>query len=209
MTDGPGNFIIKGLPVIVNIKNKPYQGVIIEKEQDNTFLVRLAKPDQIVFTAMLDSKCQVQCISDEGLAYKFECSLTQKKIPYVGFKCLPTELKGVNVRKHPRIPVSFWASVLERSEKAGEGEFKEAGDGTIADMSEGGCKLMTSSKYRVNDPIFLSFEYQEGKAPIRFKGKIRQVRIAPHDLIYYGIQFDETSPEFLKTIKSIIENPQI
>lgn len=209
MADGPGDFLIKGLSVIVSFKNKSYQGIITEKNQGNVFIVRLIKPDQTVLTVMLDSKCPVQCISDEGLAYKFECSLVQKKIPYVSFKYLPTELSGVNVRKHPRIPVSYWASILERSAEAGEGEFKEAGDGTIADMSEGGCKLMTSCKYHVNDPIFLSFEPQEGKAPIRFKGKIRQIRIAPHDLIYYGIQFDETFPEFFKTIKSIIENPQL
>ncbi len=206
MAENPENFLIEGLPIILILKNKPYQGTITKKEKDNRFIFRLLHPDQSWFSAMLDSKLQARYISDEGLAYSFECNLVGKKIPHITLKYPSTELNGVNVRKNPRIIVSFWTAIQE---PCGDGKFKDTGDGNIADLSEGGCRLMTGNKYNVNDPIYLSFEYQEGKDPMRFKGKIRQIRKAPHDLIYYGIKFDETSPEFLEIIKAIIQNPQL
>ena len=39
------------------------------------------------------------------------------------------------------------------------------------DMSEGECRIMTNNKYKVNDTIYLSFEYKEGKEPLSFKEK--------------------------------------
>ncbi len=205
MADNPGNFLIEGLPIVLIVKNKPFQGIITKKE-DNRLLVRLLHPDPSVLSIMLDSKLQVRYISDEGLAYSFECNLLGRKIPHITLKYPSIELDGVNVRKNPRIPVSFWTAIQE---PCGNGKFKDTGDGNIADLSEGGCRIMTGNKYNVNDPIYLSFEYQEGKDRMRFKGKIRQIRKAPHDLIYYGIKFDEASPEFLKIIKAIIQNPQL
>lgn len=206
MADDPKKILITALPILVIIKNKQYPGVIIGQDGDNAFLVRLTRPDQTVLTVMLDSKCMMQCITDEGLAYKFEANLCSKKIPVMGFKYPTVELEGVNVRKHPRIPVSYWVVMLEPGNSS---ENKQIGEGNLVDMSEGGCRLMTGSKLKVNDLVCLSFEYQEGEDPLRFKGKIRQVRVAPHDLIYYGIQFEEISPDFLKIVKAILQNPQL
>ena len=75
------------------------------------------------------------------------------------------------------------------------------------DMSEGECRIMTNNKYKVNDTIYLSFEYKEGKESLSFKGKIRLVRSAPQGLTYYGAQYDNPKPGFLKTVQTIIENP--
>lgn len=205
----PKEILTLGLVVVTTIKNKPYQGVITQKETDKGFLVRLARPDQTVMTIMLDSICPLQCITDDGLAYKFECRLLSKKIPHIGLSYPEEVPTGINIRKHTRIPVSFWAVILEPGSGSGGSELKEAGEGSIVDLSEGGCKFMTGNKYKVNNPIFLSFEYQEGKGPFSFRGKVKQIRPAPHELIYYGIQFDDTSPEFLKNIKAVLQNAHL
>lgn len=201
--------LVEGFPVIVNIKNKSYPGVVTGEDKKGRFLVRLARPDQTILGSMLDSKCTVQCITDEGLAYKFESRLLSKKVPHIGLSCPVGELQGVNVRKHPRISVSFWAAILGVVTEDGKQTLKPVGEGSIVDMNKGGCRVMTSSKYKVNDTIYLSFEYQEGKEPISFRGKIRQVRPAPHGLSYYGLQYDDPKPEFLKTVQIIMENPQL
>ena len=205
----PIKVLISGFPVVVNIKNKPYAGVVSGEDKDGGFLVRLTRPDQTILSLMLDSKCMVQCITDEGLAYKFECQLLSKKVPHIGLSYPSGELQGVNVRKHPRISVSFWTVILGVVNEDGKPTLKPVGEGSIVDMNVGGCRIVTNSKYKVNETIYLSFEYQEEKEPLRFKGKIKQIRPAPHDLIYYGVQYDDPKPEFLKTVQIIIENPQL
>ena len=101
----------------------------------------------------------------------------------------------------------FWAPILEPVTEGGKAILKPVGKGSIVDMSEGGCRIMTNNKYKVNGTIYLSFEYKEGKEPLSFKGKIRLVRSAPHGLTYYGAQYDNPKPGFLKTVQTIIENP--
>ncbi len=209
MAFNPKKVLVSGFSIVVNIKKKPYAGVVAGEYEERGFLVRLARPDQTVLGTMLDSICTVQCISDEGLAYKFECRLLSKRVPLIGLSYPSGELQGVNVREHPRISVSFWTSILEPVAEGGKTTLKPVGEGSIVDMSEGGCRVITNSKYKVNDTIYLSFEYKEGKEPLSFKGIIRQVRSAPHGLTYYGVQFDDTKPDFLKTVQTIIENPQL
>lgn len=201
--------LIAGFPVIVNIKDKPYSGVVAAEKKEGGFLVRLARPDQTILGSMLNSMCTAQCITDEGLAYKFECRLLSKKVPNIGLSYPTGELQGVNIRKHTRISVSFWTVILGVVTEGGKSSLKPVGEGSIVDMSEGGCRVMTNSKYKVNGTIYLQFEYQEGKKPLSFKGKIRQVRSAPHGLTYYGLQYDDPKPDFLKTVQTIIENPQL
>ena len=121
--------------------------------------------------SMLDSICTVQCISDEGLAYKFTCRLLSNKVPRIGLSYPSGKLYGVNVRKHPRISVSFWAPILEPVTEGGRTILNPVGEGSIVDMSEGGCRIMTNNQYKVNDTIYLSFEYKEGKEPLSFKEK--------------------------------------
>jgi len=99
-----------------------------------------------VLGSMLDSICTVQCISDEGLAYKFICRLLSNKVPHIGFSYASGELHGVNVRKHPRISVLFWAPILEPVKEDGKAILKLVGEVSIVDMSEGGCRIMTNNK---------------------------------------------------------------
>ena len=201
--------LVPGFPVVVSIKKKPFAGVVAGEFEERGFLVRVARPDQTILGSMLDSICMVQCLSDEGLAYKFECRLLSKKVPNIGLSYPSGEPQGVNVRKHQRIAVSFWTAIPEPVTEGGKTSLKPVGEGSIVDMNQGGCKIMTNSKYKSNDTVYLSFEYQEGKEPLVFKGKIRLVRPAPHGLIYYGVQYDDPKPNFLKIVQSIIENPQL
>ena len=46
------------------------------------------------------------------------------------------------------------------------------------------------------------------KNPLVLKEKSRLVRSVPHGLTYYGTQYDNPKPGFLKTVQTIIKNPQ-
>ena len=83
---------------------------------------------------------------------------------------------------------------------------KPVGEGTVVDLSESGCKLMSNGNYKVNDSLYLSVEYQEYKKPLLIKGKIRQIRPASHGLNYYRTQFDNPDLESLKIVRDIIKD---
>ena len=68
---------------------------------------------------------------------------------------------------------------------------------------------MTSNKYKVNEPVYLSFEYLEGKESLRFKAIIKLIRTAPYGLTYYSSQFENPTPDFLKIIQTILDNPSL
>jgi|ETNmetMinimDraft_8_1059916.scaffolds.fasta_scaffold390373_1 hypothetical protein len=48
MVFNPKKVLLSGFPVIVNIKKKPFTGVVSGKYEENGFFVRLTRPDQIV-----------------------------------------------------------------------------------------------------------------------------------------------------------------
>jgi len=209
MVFDPKKVLISGSTVVANIKNKPYAGVITAEDKEGGFIVRLTRPDQTILSLMLDSACIVQCISDEGLAYRFECRLLTKKVPHIGLSYPSGNFEGINVRKNPRISVSYWTALLGVVNEGGKATLKPVGEGSIVDLSLGGCRFMTSNKYKVNDPAYLSFEYLEGKESLRFKVIIKLIRTAPYGLTYYSSQFDNPTPEFLKIIQTILDNPSL
>jgi len=199
-----------GFSLVAVLKNKQYHCKICDEKRDEGFLIRLSKPDQTAFAVVVNSLCTVQCVTDEGYVCKFESKVIHKAIPLIGLSYPQnTQLEGINVRKQKRTPVSFWTAILGLVAENGIQRLKPVGDGNIADMTISGCKLMTSIEYKLNDTIFLSFEYQEGKDPLTFDGIVRQIRPAPYGSMYYGLEYDDPEPEFLEIVKFILENPEL
>lgn len=201
--------LVPGFSLIANLKNKPFHCKISDEKTDDGFLVRLSKPDQTAFAVVVNSICALQCVTDDGYVCKFESKVLSVAIPLLGFSYPKNDLEGSNVRKQQRVPVSFWTAILGVVTENRIKKLKPVGDGSIVDMNMDGCRVMTSVKYKVNDTIFLSFEYQEGKDPVSFDGKVRMAKPAPHGLTYYGVRYEEPESELLEAIQLIMENPDL
>jgi hypothetical protein len=195
-----------GLRIIIEIVGKNYQGSVLEFTEGESITVKLSNPDMTLVHIMPDTECKVKFIAEDGMAYNIDTTLLKRKIPNIIIK-YPAKMSGVSIRKHPRIATSYWTSIIDEKNENGKVVLEKIGDGTIVDMSLGGCKLMTMLQYKVGNRIQLSFEYDENSSPVTFNGIIRNLKQAPYDAIYYGIEYEQPSDDFIKTINGLLKNP--
>jgi len=195
-----------GLRILVEIFEKKYQGVIMEFSAGESISIRLSNPDATLVHIMPDTECKVKFIAEDGMAYNIDTLLLKRKIPNIIIK-YPVRMDGVSIRKHPRISTSYWTSIMDEKNENGKAVMEKIGDGTIVDMSLGGCKLMTMLQYKAGNHIHLSFEYDENSSPVTFKGIIKNIKQAPYDTTYYGIEYEQPSKDFIKTIDELLKNP--
>lgn len=190
----------EGMRLLVEIFEKKYQGSIIDfSTAEKSINIRLSNPDATLIHIMPDTECRLKFIAEDGMAYNVATALLKRKIPNITVQ-YPDKFEGVSIRKHLRVPTSYWASIM--SEKS-----EPAGDGTIVDMSLNGCKLMTVLQYQIGNPIRLSFNYGENDNQLTFKGIIRNMKPAPYDSTYYGIEFEQPTESFLKSLEELLKNP--
>ena len=195
-----------GLRILVEIFEKKYQGVIMEFSAGESISIRLSNPDATLVHIMPDTECKVKFIAEDGMAYNIDTLLLKRKIPNIIIK-YPVRMDGISIRKHPRISTSYWTSIMDEKNENGKDVMEKIGDGTIVDMSFGGCKLMTMLQYKAGDHIHLSFEYDENSSPVTFKGIIKNIKQAPYDTTYYGIEYEQPSEDFIKKIDALLKNP--
>ena len=195
-----------GLRILVEIFEKKYQGVIMEFSAGESISIRLSNPDATLVHIMPDTECKVKFIAEDGMAYNIDTLLLKRKIPNIIIK-YPVRMDGVSIRKHPRISTSYWTSIMDEKNENGKAVMEKIGDGTIVDMSLGGCKLMTMLQYKAGNHIHLSFEYDENSSPVTFKGIIKNIKQAPYDTTYYGIEYEQPSEDFIKKIDALLKNP--
>tara|TARA_B100000315_G_scaffold243700_1_gene267377 strand:+ start:1903 stop:2529 length:627 start_codon:yes stop_codon:yes gene_type:complete len=200
--------LIPGFGLVAKLRNKLYHCTVCKEKKDDGFLVRLSKKDQTALAIVVNSVCSVQFVTEEGYHCKFESKVLDAAIPLLNLS-YPEGVEGVSVRKQERISVSFWTAILGLVTESGMQRLKPVGEGSIVDMTIDGCRVMTNIPYKVNDTIFLSFDYQEGKDPISFDGIVRRVSPAPHGLVYYGVQYFEPESELLEAVQFILENPDL
>lgn len=195
-----------GLRILIEIFEKKYQGVIMEFSAGESISIRLSNPDATLVHIMPDTECKVKFIAEDGMAYNIDTVLLKRKIPNIIIK-YPAKMEGVSIRKHHRISTSYWTSIMDEKNENGKTVMEKIGDGTIVDMSPGGCKLMTMLQYKAGNHIHLSFEYDENSSPVTFKGIIKNIKQAPYDTTYYGIEYEQPSEDFIKTIDELLKNP--
>ncbi len=200
------NIFYSGLRILIEIVGKNYQGTVLELSEGESITIKLSNPDMTLVHIMPDTECKVKFISEDGMTYNIDAVLIKRKIPNIIIK-YPVRMEGVSIRKHPRISTSYWTSIIDEKNENDKLTMEKIGDGTIVDMSLGGCKLMTMLQYKAGNHIHLSFEFDENSSPVAFKGIIRNIKQAPYDSMYYGIEYEQPSDDFIKIIDGLLKNP--
>ena len=200
------NIFYSGLRILIEIAGKNYQGTVLELSEGESITIKLSNPDMTLVHIMPDTECKVKFISEDGMTYNIDAVLLKRKIPNIIIK-YPVRMEGVSIRKHPRISTSYWTSIIDEKNENDKLTMEKIGDGTIVDMSLGGCKLMTMLQYKAGNHIHLSFEYDENSSPVTFKGIIKNIKQAPYDTTYYGIEYEQPSEDFIKKIDALLKNP--
>ncbi len=204
------NIFSNGMMLSMNIAGKPYRGSIVKVQVGADIVLKLAKPDMSILHIMPNSSCVVRCISDEGMAYGFQTSLRNRKIPLITIAYPEGELQGVSVRKSERIKTSFWAQLklMNVSGAAETSKLEMIGDANIVDISLGGCRIMTKQELKKGGPIWVEFNFGENDETVHFKGTVCGKKPAPYESFFFGLEFSDANDELLGKVKKILENPE-
>lgn len=98
----------------------------------------------------------------------------------------PTNVARIQVRKHERAPIHIPCTL-----HVGE----DSEDGSINDISSGGCNLLASRDLAVSDTMHLSFRMPDGGLVSRRPVIVRNRREDPSGDFSYGCQFQEEKEE--------------
>jgi hypothetical protein len=203
-----GRLIHKGDFFLIKIGEKDYKGIVQEISGEKGIKIKVTKPDQTLVHLMPDSEIDAKFIADDGMLYQYTTFIVERKIPTLTFQFPPNNLEGTSVRKHVRVPTSFWTAILKIPTAAGQA-LEPIGDGTVVDMAVGGARVMTHVDMKPNEPILFEFEPGEGGEAILCKGLIKSVKPARYGAQYFGIQFQGMSEETLNRISKILSNPTV
>jgi len=115
--------------------------------------------------------------------YGFETSVLDVKTePYpIIFLAYPNIVKEMYLRRHQRTKINTPASIYSIVTR----------NGSIMDISEGGCLLETEYSYDVGSQFYLSFALPEGPKVEHVKAVVRNVR-RRFNKILLGIEFAES-----------------
>lgn len=108
-------------------------------------------------------------------------------------------LPGLTIRRHPRRMTSIPTAILRG--RANGGIPGQSGDGTILDLSVGGCRLATRITLAVGEVIVLSFQLPGNGRRITLKGRLLRVKQAD-EIFEAGIQFHWVPADLRKVLQA-------
>lgn len=104
-------------------------------------------------------------------------------------------LEGLSLRRFPRRVTSIAARIV-RSRQREEGP-REAGEGTILGLSEGGCRLATRMGLAVGEIVEISFPLPR---MISLKGCVLRIE-ETGDVPHLGVEFQEVPEDVRKALR--------
>ncbi len=110
--------------------------------------------------------------------------------------------KRRELRKYERIAVSLFTDITHR-EKLGDGYLLDKPrNGTIVDMSLGGCLILADSNFKIEDFLVLNFSIREGEV-LKIRCRVRNKRpFYESGLHLYGLEFETLD----NAIKGALDN---
>jgi hypothetical protein len=105
------------------------------------------------------------------------------------------DLEGLSLRRFPRRLTVIPARVV-RPDKGGQ-----IGDGTIVDLSAGGCRLATTMDITKGEVVEVTFTLPRGEAPLRLEGWVRRAQWVEQEL-RVGLEFKDPPPSVFETLQA-------
>jgi len=112
----------------------------------------------------------------------------------------PNNLEGKRLRRHRRLDSFILAQI-------NAGETGEAiTDGTVSNISESGCLLMTAVTLTIGQEITVLFDLPEDGGRIEAKGVVRNIRKSQYEDVHnYGIEFLNIEPDMSKKLRFLVQ----
>ncbi|MBF0550428.1 MAG: PilZ domain-containing protein, partial [Deltaproteobacteria bacterium] len=203
----------KGMPVSLTFHNQRQLAVFSGLVGHDTFAVKMSHPIPASEISDPNEKWIITFILQDGLAYRFETQLKDKRITSLVFP-LPELMPGQPVRRHIRYGVSYWTVLYNPNENGTEGRLAEIGNGTVVDLSLSGARIMTDmSSLRINQQVVLKIDFWDDDIDLGNKtddllypvsAAVRYVDPAPYGCRYVGLEFLKQEPAFSQRLRQLI-----
>lgn len=156
-------------------------------------------------------ECLLTCNEDQTfLQYKMiimEKELSQL-CPVLLLKPFKELKKRTELRKHKRIKAFIFTTLSKENNVDLEKKKETALNGTVSDISLGGCSLMSEQSFKINDKLWLIFELMDKETFINVQGMIRNLRKSHIEkCFYYGMEFIDLGTKEREAILSFAEEP--
>lgn len=112
------------------------------------------------------------------------------------------DLEGLSLRRSPRRATALRATVV----RADKEHLGERGEGTILDLSEGGCRLATAIEPGAGEVLELTFRLSAADPPMKLQGWVRRVQPADGEL-RVGVEFKDVAEDAALSLRDFCARP--
>jgi len=174
--------------VSVEFHGHQYKGEIIEIKIGEFIAFRVKKPDDGLVRVPIDyDGITLRVLMMSGEVKSFNTRLLDKNIPLLLLRFPDKEMETF-IRSHPRHHVNISTPIILESRDDVDLEKEVTGLGTITNLSEGGCQIVTSLRLERGDRVRIFLKITDtGSRDIT--GAVR--RAIPYDngVVSYGLRF--------------------
>ena len=139
--------------VSVQFHGHQYKGDIVEIKIGEFLAFRVKKPDDGLVRVPIDyDEITIRVLMMSGEVKSYKTRLINKNIPLLLLQFPDKEMEAF-IRSHPRHHVNLSSPIILESREEVELEKEVTGLGTITNLSEGGCQIVTSLKLERGDRV--------------------------------------------------------
>ncbi len=183
-----------------------YECDIVEMRLGEFIVLKVHKPDQgLVNVPLRYDFCKLRVFTVQGKVYIFPTSIVQKKIPLMVIAFPEKEEPGF-VRTGKRLFVRQSTPIILRKKENLLVPRDATAVGTITDLSEGGCSVISRMPLTKGDKIriFLNVSHEKEARNVELFCIIRRAAPTPDGQVEYGLAWHEVSESVKADIKNFL-----
>jgi c-di-GMP-binding flagellar brake protein YcgR len=207
-----GNIILKeGSDIFVRVGDISFKGKI-HSTNEQAKRIDIEVPLQWLYSfAAVDKgkECSIMYKSDTGKNYLTGVSSVIEKMlnsspPLLGLHIPEKIEERKELRKYKRIGVSIFTGITHREELVDGHLVEKQLNGTVVDISLGGCQVLTDNRFKNGEFLALNFGIRENEE-LRIRCQVRNSRsFYESRLSLYGVEFVNLEEDVKGKLESFI-----
>jgi len=197
-----------GKSIFLEFDDHKYEVDIVEMRLGEYVVVKVRKPDQGLVNMPLGyDYCKLRVFTTQGKVFIFPTKPLQKKIPLMVFGFPEKEEPGF-VRSTRRLFVRQSTPIILRKKDNLLVPRDTTAVGTITDLSDGGCSLISKMELMKGDKIriFLNVSLEKERRNIELFCIVRRAGVAADGQGDYGLAWHEASEQVQTEIRNFLTN---
>ncbi len=192
--------------VMLELEGKKYSGEIEDVRIGEFVLFKVNNIDGTLVSAPPDFDGVVLNVEMlEGGNKRYPTRIVQKKLPQILLAFPKKEFEGV--KRPPRRFLNIETPLILKAKENSALTMDMTGIGTMSDLSEGGCAVVTATEMEEEDRLHMFLNLSEpGKTMVfEVEAVVRRVIPQPDGINNYGVQFVSLDGAVVEAIKNFLK----